>query len=136
MRAAAPGWSTHRSLARCPSPVSGPAGAALPNRFLRKAISIQRGQHALEPLHGPIDLLAGDDQRRRDSDDVVVGLLAQQALAPQRLAEAPRPAGRRLELDADPQPLAAHFFDVGRSDGAEALEEVGAQARRVVDHAL
>ena len=44
-------------------------------------------QYPRKALEGPFELLAVDDQGRRDADDVLVGLLAKQALLLQGLAE-------------------------------------------------
>src|SRR6185436_1760710 len=81
--------------------------------------SAQARQHPLQPLHGPVDLLPLDDQGGSDADHMVVGLLAQEPLVLERLAEAAGAAGLAVQLDADPQPLAAHLLDVLRADLAQ-----------------
>ena len=61
-----------------------------------------RRQHLFEPLERPVELFAGDHQRRRQADDVLVGLLAQQATVAKRLAETAGATGLRHQLDTDP----------------------------------
>src|SRR5690348_2152195 len=59
-----------------------------------------------DAVEGPVNLLAGDDQRRGDADHAIVRLLAEDALLLQRLAIGAR---RAVHLDADPQAPAADF---------------------------
>jgi len=63
-----------------------------------------------------------------------VRLLAQDALGGELLAESARAPGFRLELDSDPEAASADLLDVRRADRAQALESVGAELRRVLDH--
>ena len=71
----------------------------------------------------PVELFPGDDERRGDADDVIVGLLAEDAFFLEGFAVGARAVG---ELDADPQAAAADLFDGGTLDGLQAGEEPGA----------
>src|SRR5207245_10728547 len=65
-----------------------------------------------ELLQRPVDLVAGDHQRRGDADRVLVGILGEDALALERLAVAACAAG----LGAQPRrpPQAAPAYPAGR----------------------
>jgi len=67
---------------------------------------------------------------------VGVRLLAEDAFGGELLAEAARPAGLGPQLDADPEPAAAHLADVRRRNRPQALERVSAELRRILDHPL
>ena len=72
---------------------------ATPPRLLSVGVGDLQGFiHHRHPL---IDLLFGDDQRRRDANDVLVRLLGQEAVALERLAEPARAAGRRRSVRED-----------------------------------
>src|SRR5208337_3465576 len=86
-----------------------------------------------DSLECPVDLLAGDHQRRADANDVFVGLLGEESLLFQRLAVR---TGWAAKFDADPKPLAADLFQVGTAKGLEPLQEVLPQFRRALHHVL
>ena len=65
-----------------------------------------------------------DDQRRRDANDSIVGFLAQNSFFLERLAVGP---GRTVQLDSDPQPLAAHLLQIGAAESLQPLQEIDAQ---------
>jgi len=67
---------------------------------------------------------------------VVVGLLAQDPLVAQLLAETPGATRFRVELDADPEALAADLLDVRRVDGGEPRQQVVAELGRALDQLL
>ena len=68
-------------------------------------------QNRLDPFQRPVDVLLGDDQRRGEADDVVVGLLAQEPFFHEPLAEAAGPARLRVKLHADKQALAPYLLN-------------------------
>ena len=95
------------------------------------------GQHRLDLVHGPVELLAGDHERRGEADRVHVGVLAEQAAVLERVAVLARAAGLGLELDAGPQADAADLLRRAASCMArEARLEVDAQLGRALDQLL
>lgn len=70
--------------------------------------------------------MAFDDEWRGEANDGVVGFLAEHAEVHEALAEGPRGAGLRLQLDADERPHAADVFHQRRVHLAEARAEIGA----------
>jgi hypothetical protein len=74
-----------------------------------------------------LQLGAGRDQRRRETHDLLVGLLGQDAVAHERLAEGAGRAGLVADHHANEQAPAAHLLHGGRGDGAQLVHEPGAQ---------
>src|SRR6185437_713991 len=89
--------------------------------------------HLADAVKSPVNLLAGNDQRRRDADNAIVRLLAENSLLFQRLAIGPC---RAVHLDADPEPSATNFAQVTATQGVQAIEKVSAQFRGALDHLL
>ena len=78
-------------------------------------------------LHGLVDIVHGDDQRRREPDHVLVRLLAQHASLHEPLAVLAGTTGLVHQLHADEQALAAHLVHQRRLHVREEPPEVLAQ---------
>src|SRR5271165_111814 len=65
--------------------------------------------HLSDALERPVDFVARDGERRSDTQNLVVSLLAQNALVFERLAVGSRGA---VQFDSDPQSPAANFFQI------------------------
>ena len=98
--------------------------------------SVHGGEDALDPLQPPVDLLAGDGERRREAQDGAVGVLRQDALGGERIAEGARGDHVRIDLDAGPQAASAHVGDDVAAHRPEAVDEIGAELGRALDEAL
>src|SRR5689334_9937082 len=93
-------------------------------------------EHDFDLLHRPVDLVARDNQRRRDANGMDARVLGEDAACPQRIAVAARAAGLGLELDPDHEAPAAHLADHVAAHSPELVEEIGAVARGILDHPL
>src|SRR5208337_4652532 len=89
--------------------------------------------HLADALEGPVNLLALDDQRRRDPNHPVVGFFAQDSFFLQRFAVGPR---RTVQLDSDPQALAADFLQIGAMERLQQPDKVSAEFSRTFDQLL
>ena len=67
--------------------------------FRRSAAALAAFQHPADAIEGPIDLFAGNAQRRSDSDYAIVSFFTEYALILERFAVRPR---RGVQLDSDP----------------------------------
>lgn len=90
-------------------------------------------QNGLDAVGGPEQVFLLDGEGWGETDDVVVGLFAEDAFAHKGFADG---AGGAVELDRDPEAAAADFADVGALDLLEAVEEEGAEFGGAVGEAL
>ena len=79
--------------------------ARLGRLFEDRAVFAQR---VADAIHGPVELLALDDEGRCESRDGAVRVLAEHPVLEQRLDELPGRGALRVDLQADQQALAAH----------------------------
>src|ERR1017187_97916 len=86
-------------------------------------------QHLGNLIERPVDLLLGNDQRRGDADHHLVCFLAQHTELLQGFAEGTRFG---VQLDANPQPLAANFMDVRTAQSLQFLQQVVSDRKSVV----
>ena len=96
----------------------------LNNLVLTTDLTTGFSKHLPDALEGPINLLPLDDQRRRNPNHTIMGFFAQDPFFLQRFAVG---AGRTVELNSDPQPLAADFLKIGAAELLQQLEKVSAQ---------
>src|SRR5690606_25658322 len=83
----------------------------------------QLRQHRGELVQRPVELLLGDDQRRREPDGGAVRLLDQHAPLQQPFAQFAAAGQRRVDVDARPQADAAG----GDRPASDELLDAGAQ---------
>src|SRR5690606_15103150 len=95
----------------------------------RKSRTLRRQREA-QLINEPIELIFLHDQRRCETDHLLVRVLAEHAAFEQLLGEVPRRAGFARDLDADEQAAAADRDDVRRFQRLELLEQVAAELRR------
>jgi 4-hydroxybenzoate polyprenyltransferase len=112
-----------------------PARAALTSAR-GSAARLERGQRRGQRGDCQVDVLALDDQRRRESDHGAVRVLAQHAAREQAVADLARAGEGRIDLDADEQALAAHFGDRRMVERAQLGEQLVAADARLLGQAL
>src|SRR5512145_722960 len=93
-------------------------------------------EDGLDLVDRPVQLVAGDDERRGEADRVHVGVLAEEPAVLEGVAVLAGPARLGHELDAGPEAEAARLLHEGRADGLESGGEVDAQLRRPLDELL
>src|SRR5216683_2799863 len=81
-------------------------------------------EDGLDAIGGPEEIVLLDDEGRCEADDVVVRLLAEDALLHERFADGAR---RGVQLDGDPEAAATDFADVRADNLSEAVEEESAE---------
>src|SRR5690606_16610923 len=81
-------------------------------------------------LDEPVELILLHDQRRSETDDLLVRVLAEHAALEQPLGELTRRPRFARDLDADEQPAAADRHDVRRFQRSEPIEKIAAELRR------
>src|SRR6478752_4535289 len=84
------------------------------------------GEDAFDAFHSPVDLVACDGQGWSETQDGAVRVLRQDALYEKRVANGAGRGHRRVDLDADPKPLATNFGDDIAADRAKAILHVSA----------
>ncbi|KAG1249459.1 hypothetical protein G6F65_019121 [Rhizopus arrhizus] len=83
----------------------------------------------------PVDLFPRDDERWRQAQRVAVGILDQHAACLQAFAAAARAARIGLELHCQHQAASTDLAH-GAGQGAQPFQKIGADCRRVLDHAF
>ena len=95
--------------------------------------SSQVFEDGLDAICGPEEVFLLDDEGWSETDDVVVGLFAEDAFAHEGFADGARGA---VELDGDPEATATNLADVRAADLLEPVEEEGAEFGGAVSEAL
>src|SRR6185312_1649587 len=89
-----------------------------------------------DAVEGPVEVLAGNDEGRRQAHDRLVRLLREHARSEEPLANGARIGIARLDIDAGQQPLAPHGADRRALDRLEPLHHMGAEIAGALDEAL
>src|SRR3979490_1243354 len=105
-------------------------------RRARPPRAVELAQDLLEAIERPVEILRRDDQRRRQPNDRVMGLLRQHALRPQSLASLARTRNTGINLGADPQAAAADRFQCGTVERAQPPEHVRAERAALLHQTL
>src|SRR5919206_5209128 len=79
----------------------------------------EAGQHLLDALEGPVELLGADRQRWRDAQRGLVRVLCQHAALHEPLAGPPRREGLVDQLDPEPQAALTHLAHGRMASGSQ-----------------